>query len=152
MTVQMIPGRIVRHQPSRASMGDMSEAIRFPIRMSTVNGAVLRGLLIPPSRAYVELGEDTIDVRMGWAFSARIPRRLVRAARPGKPPAIRFTAGAHGWGGRWLVNGAADGIVDVELAEPVRASVSGFPIRLEVLSVSLEEPEAFLESLAAPAA
>ncbi|HEU5450138.1 MAG TPA: hypothetical protein VFW57_14140, partial [Acidimicrobiia bacterium] len=87
-----------------------------------------------------------------WAFSARIPRRLVTVARPGKPPAIKFTAGAHGWGGRWLVNGAADGIVDVELAEPVRAFVSGFPIRLKVLSVSLEDPDAFLGSLAAPAA
>jgi hypothetical protein len=72
----------------------------------------------------------------------------VKAARPGKGPPIRFTAGAHGWGGRWLVNGAADGIVDIELAEPVRASVSGFPIRLKVLSVSLEDPDAFLESLA----
>ena len=129
-------------------MGDMTEAVRFPIRMSPVNGVVLRGLLVPPSRAYVDLGDDTVEVRMGWAFSARIPRRLVKAARPGKPPAIRFTAGAHGWGGRWLVNGAADGIVDVELAEPVRAYVSGFPIRLKVLSVSLEEPDAFLESLA----
>jgi hypothetical protein len=129
----------------------MSDVVRFPIRMSAVNGAVLRGLLIPPSRAYVDLGDDTIEVRMGWAFSARIPRALVTAAGPGKAPAIRFTAGAHGWGGKWLVNGSADGIVDVELAEPVRASVSGVPIKLKVLSVSLEDPDAFLASLAAPA-
>lgn len=120
--------------------------------MSALNGAVLRGLGIPPSLAYVDLGDDTIEVRLGWAFSARIPRGLVKAAGSGKPPAIRFTAGAHGWRGKWLVNGAADGIVDVELAEPVRARVSVVPIRLKVLSVSLEDPDAFLESLAAPAA
>jgi hypothetical protein len=96
----------------------------------------------------VELDQDTIHVRLGWAFSARIPRRLVTKAGPGKPPTIRFTAGAHGWGGRWLVNGAPAGIVTVELSERVRAHVSGFPIRLKELSVSLEEPDGFLAALA----
>ena len=115
--------------------------------LETGNGILFRGLLISPSNSFVELGDDTIRVRMGWAFSARIPRRLVRRAGPGKPPTIRFTAGAHGWGGRWLVNGAPDGIVDIEFTEPVRASVSGFPIRLKVLSVSLEDPDAFLAAL-----
>ena len=125
----------------------MAEPSRFPIRFSPANRVVFRGFLVSPSRAYVDVGDDTLDVRMGWAFSARIPRQLVTKAGPGKRPAIRFTAGAHGWGGRWLVNGAADGIVDVELAEPVRAHVSGFPVRLKVLSVSLEEPDRFLAAL-----
>ena len=128
----------------------MAEPRRFPIRFSSVNGVLFRGLLIPPSSAYVELDDQTIHVRLGWAFSARIPRGLVAKAGPGRPPAIRLTAGAHGWGGRWLVNGAPDGIVAIELSEPVRAFVSGFPIRLKELSVSLEDPEAFLAALGAP--
>jgi hypothetical protein len=123
---------------------------RFPIRFSSVNGVLFRGLLIPPSSAYVDLDDQTIHVRMSWAFSARIPRRLVAKAGLGKPPTIRLTAGAHGWGGRWLVNGAPDGIVTTELNEPVRAFVSGFPIRLKELSVSLEDPEGFLAALGAP--
>jgi hypothetical protein len=129
----------------------MAQPVRFPIRFSSANGILFRGLLIPPSSSFVELGDDSIHVRLGWAFSARIPRRLVGTAGPGKPPTIRFTAGAHGWGGRWLVNGAPDGIVALELTEPVRALVSGFPIRLRHLSVSLEEPDAFLAALGAPA-
>lgn len=125
-------------------MTDMAEPLRFPISFTPANRVLLTGLLVPPSNAYVEIDDETITVRMGWAFSARIPRRLITAARPGRPPAIRFTAGAHGWRGRWLVNGAADGIVTMELSEPVRAFVSGFPIRLKELSVSLEDPTAFL--------
>ena len=132
-------------------MDGMADPARFPIRFSSGNGILFRGLLISPSGSFVELDADTIHVRLGWAFSARIPRRLVKKAGPGKPPTIRFTAGAHGWAGRWLVNGAPDGIVDVELTEPVRAAVSGFPIRLKVLAVSLEDPDRFLAALGAPA-
>jgi hypothetical protein len=128
----------------------MADPRRFPIRFSSVNGVLFRGLLIPPSSADVDLDDQTIHVRMGWAFSARIPRRLVAKAGLGQPPTIRLTAGAHGWGGRWLVNGAPDGIVTTELSQPVRAFVSGFPIRLKELSVSLEDPEGFLAALGAP--
>jgi hypothetical protein len=128
----------------------MSDPRRFPIRISSVNGIVFRGLLIPPSSAYVDLDDQTIRVRLGWAFSARIPRWLAAKAGLGPPPTIRFTAGAHGWSGRWLVNGAPDGIATIDLGEPVRAFVSGFPIRLKELSVSLEDPEGFLAALGAP--
>jgi hypothetical protein len=128
----------------------MADPRRFPIRFSSVNGILFRGLLISPANASVELADDTIHVGMGWAFSARIPRRLVAKAGLGRPPALRLTAGAHGWGGRWLVNGSADGIVTMDLSERARAFVSGFPIRLKELSVSLEDPEGFLSALGAP--
>jgi hypothetical protein len=129
----------------------MAEARRFPIRFSSANGILFRGLLISPSHSDAELSDDTLHVRMGWAFSARIPRRLVARAGPGHRPRIPLTAGAHGWNGRWLVNGAPDGIVDVELSEPVRAFVAGFPIRLRRLAVSLDDPDGFLAALGAPA-
>jgi hypothetical protein len=135
----------------RESMRGMADPARFPIRFSSANGILFRGLLLPPSGSYVELDGDSIHVRMGWAFSARIPRPLVARAGPGKPPRIPLTAGAHGWAGRWLVNGAPDGIVDIELSEPVRAHVVAFPVRLKVLSVSLEDPDGFLATLGAPA-
>jgi hypothetical protein len=129
----------------------VTELARFPIRFSPVNRVLFWCFLVPPSTAYVNLDGETLRVRMGWAFSARIPRRLVAKAGPGKAPFIRFTAGAHWWGrGRWLVNGSADGIVDVEFSESVQAFVMPFPIRLKVLSVSLEDPEGFLGALGAP--
>jgi hypothetical protein len=127
----------------------MGDRRRFPIRFSSGNGILMRGLLIPPSSAYVDLDDDELHVRMGWAFTARIPRRLAARAGLGKPPTIRLTAGAHGWRGRWLVNGAPDGIVTIDLSEPVRAFVSGFPIKLKELSVSLDDPEGFLAALGA---
>ena len=145
-------GRVASDPPRPACQhGGMADPVRFPIRFSSGNGILFRGLLISPSNSFVDLGGETVHVRLGWAFSGRIPRRLVQRAAMGKPPAIRFTAGAHGWGGRWLVNGAPDGIVDIELTEPVRAFVAGFPIRLRVLSVSLEDPDGFLEAVGAPA-
>ena len=161
MVVQMIPARQTvgyrpfaspsgRPTPGRGCHDDgVAESHRFPIRFSPGNRILFRCLLISPSRSYIQLDGEKLQVRMGWAFSARIPRRLVAKAGPGKPPFIRFTAGAHWWGrGRWLVNGAPDGIVDVELSEPVRAFCI-VPIRLKVLSVSLEDPEAFLAALGA---
>ena len=132
-------------------MGDVAAPRRFPIRFTKANRAVLGGVLIPPRRAYVEVTDDTLEVRMGWAFSARIPRRLVARAGPGKPPTIPFTAGAHGWRGRWIVNGASDGIVEIRLSERGRASALGVPIRLKTLSVSLDDPDGFLATLGAPA-
>jgi hypothetical protein len=128
----------------------MADPRRFPIRFNSFNDILFRGLLISPSSSSVDLDDDSLGVRLGWAFSARIPRRLVAKAGLGQPPALRLTAGAHGWGGRWLVNGSADGIVTMELSERVRAFVSGFPIRLKELSVSLDDPEGFLSALGAP--
>ena len=127
----------------------MADRRRFPIRFSSGNSILMRALLVPPSSAYLDLDDDELHVRMGWAFTAGIPRRLAARAGLGKPPTIRLTAGAHGWRGRWLVNGAPDGIVTIDLSEPVRAFVSGFPIKLKELSVSLDDPEGFLAALGA---
>ncbi|HVW33310.1 MAG TPA: hypothetical protein VHL53_12280 [Acidimicrobiia bacterium] len=125
----------------------MAGTSRFPIRMSPGNGVLFRVLLILPSQSYVELTGDTLRVRLGWVFSARIPRRMITAARPGRRPTIPLTAGAHGWRNRWLVNGAPDGIVDVELSGKAGAFVMGLPIRLKVLSVSLVDPDGFLAAV-----
>ena len=133
-------------------MAAVAEPERFPIRISSGNGILFKGLLILPSASYVDLADDELRVRLGWAFSARIPRRLVARAGPGRRPRIPLTAGAHGWAGRWLVNGSADGIVEVELTEPGRAFVAGVPVRLKRLAVSLEDPDGFLRALGAPTA
>jgi hypothetical protein len=122
---------------------------RFPIRYSPANTTLLPLLGLVPSRSFVELDDRTVRVKLGWGFSARIPRELVVAARPAPP--VRFNIGAHGWRGRWLVNGARDGLVAIDLAERVRAFTAGFPIRLRQLIVSLEDPDAFLEALGVPA-
>jgi hypothetical protein len=121
---------------------------RFPIRYSPANATLLTLLGLAPKRSFVDLDDGTMRVKLGWGFSARIPQERVVAARP--VPPVRFTIGAHGWRGRWLVNGARDGLVEIDLAEPVRAFTLGFPIRLRQLVVSMEDPDAFLEALGVP--
>lgn len=100
-----------------------------------------------PARSRVEVDRSTVRVRMGWAFRAKIDRAtIVRAfADTNKYWGI----GVHGWGGSWLVNGSVSGIVTVAIDPPAPARVLGYPIRLRTLSVSLEDPAAFLARLGA---
>lgn len=121
---------------------------RFAIRYSVLKGALLTLLGIPRRWAYVELDDALVTVRLGWTFRARFPRHLIVAAKRGRN--VLLTAGAHGWRGRWLVNGAGTGIVEVHLADPARAWVVGFPVRLRVLAVSLDDPDGFLAALGVP--
>jgi len=57
--------------------------------------------------------------------------------------------GVRGFGGTYLVNGKASGIVTLELDPMVRAFVIGIPAKLRKLSVSLDEPEQFIEGFGA---
>jgi spermidine synthase len=98
-----------------------------------------------PGLSVVELNDEELHVRMGWAFQARIPRAAITGARP-----VSGTVGGigvHGWRGRWLVNGSMDRIVAVDIDPSVRAVATGFPVHLHYLALSLEEPDAFVAAL-----
>ncbi len=124
---------------------------RFPISYTGINAKVFPLLGMPRSHSYVELDDDIVRVRLGWGFAASIPRRAITGA--GRGPDVRgITAGAHGWRGRWLVNGSREGIVRLDVDPPARAWTLGFPLRLRRLDVSLEEPERFLATLGASGA
>ena len=92
-----------------------------------------------PGFAGVGVGPNGISVRMGWAFRSQIPREAIRGLYSDRD--MRGGIGVHGWRGRWLVNGAVTGIVTIEVDPPVRAWVVGFPIRLRMLHISVEDPE-----------
>lgn len=122
---------------------------RFSIRYSGLNATLFPALGLPRSGSYLDLDNDSVRVRLGWGFSAHIPRRTITAA--GRAPDINgITAGAHGWRGRWLVNGSRRGIVRLDVDPPTRAWTLGIPIRLRQLAVSLEDPDGFLAALALP--
>ena len=122
---------------------------RFPILYSGINAKVFPVLGLPRSGSYVELDDDSVRVRLGWGFTASIPRRAITTARRG-PDVVGITAGAHGWRGRWLVNGSGRGIVRLDVDPPVRAWTLALPVRLSRLDVSLEDPDGFLAALGAP--
>ncbi len=56
--------------------------------------------------------------------------------------------GAHGWRGRWLVNGSARGLVRLTIQPAGGGRCLMFPIALRQLTLSLEEPEQFIAALA----
>jgi hypothetical protein len=118
---------------------------RVPIRFGRLRFLfVLVGLT--PRRAHLELGEEAVEVRMGWAFSASVPRESIRsAARDRDKP---WSIGVHGWSGRWIVNGAAGPIVTMTIDPPARGRVSGVPVRVRELLVSVDDPERLVAALA----
>jgi hypothetical protein len=118
---------------------------RFPIRFEPWYRVFSSALLLRPTDSNVDVSDDEVSVRMGWAFSARFPRSSISDARPldGSP----LSRGVHGFAGRWLVNGSGDRILTVELNPPQRARVLGFPVRLRQLMVSVDDPAALAQSL-----
>lgn len=121
---------------------------RLPIRFERAYAVLSSALLLRPAAAYVELDEREVRVRMAWAFRARFPRAAVVAATPWTGRTL--SRGVHGFRGRWLVNGAGTGIVEVTLRPAQRAWVLGFPIRLGTLLVSVEDPAALVAELVPP--
>jgi hypothetical protein len=123
-------------------------ATRFPIRFDAPYALLSRALLLFPSDSYIDVAANDVSVKMGWAFRATFHRSDVARAAPfGKRFAL--TRGVHGWAGRWLVNGAGDGILAIDLAPKQRAYVLGFPVSLRQLLVSVDDPAALENALAA---
>jgi hypothetical protein len=99
-----------------------------------------------PRYSGVGLDADRLVVRMGWGFSAQVPRSAIQSAE--RTHGLVGGIGVHGWRGRWLVNGAASGLVLVRFDPAQRARVMGFPVKLVTLCLSLEDPDRFLAEIA----
>jgi hypothetical protein len=109
---------------------------RIPIRYSKPWSWILPLLLLPNSLAYIEIDGETIRVRMAFGFRARFTRGDISEVSTHRAV---LSIGAHGWNGRWLVNGAHRPIADITLALPVRARVLGFPVQVRELLVSVDD-------------
>jgi hypothetical protein len=129
-------------------MSDAGTSQRFPIRFDGWYRLLSSALLLPPSRSYVEVDDQEVRVRMGWAFRARFPRAAVAsAAETDRQPVSR---GVHGFAGRWLVNGSGRGILTIDFASRQRGYVMGLPIGLRQLLVSVTDPAALATALGNP--
>jgi hypothetical protein len=106
----------------------------------------LFGILgIGPRYSRIEVTGQRVRVQMGWAFGAEFSRSAIRSL---EPDGDRVTGwGVHGWGGSWLVNGSSSGLIRFELDPPAPARAVGIPVGLEVLRVSVEDPEGLLRVL-----
>lgn len=101
---------------------------------------VLLAIGLTPARCYLDVGEESVEVRMGWTFHGEVPRSAIRSVRRAENP-FPGSFGAHGWRGRWLVNGASGPLVALELEPPVRARVARIPVRVHELLVSVDDPD-----------
>jgi hypothetical protein len=119
--------------------------MKYPIRFDTIGTAVMTPLGLGRRHCHVEVLDESIEVRLGWGFIASIPRSSIRTASP--LPRTFLSRGAHGWKGRWLVNGAGDGLVTLTIDPPARARVTGVPVQLRELIVSMESPDDLVSAL-----
>jgi len=120
---------------------------RFPIRFTGLNKAMVV-LGITPGGSYVDVTDETVTVRMSWAFRARVERPSIAGATPFRGRVWGW--GVHGWRGEWLVNGSSSGLVTVGIAPPARARVIGWPVALRTLHVAVDDPDGLIAALAPP--
>jgi hypothetical protein len=105
-------------------------------------------LLAGPRRCKVVLSAKRLKVKMGlgaWAFSASVPRGSVTQATRVAGPVLGW--GAHGWRGRWLINGSSRGLVRIAIDPPGRGRCLMIPVRLRQLTLSLERPDEFIAAV-----
>jgi hypothetical protein len=102
-----------------------------------------------PKHSEVRIADDVLHVKFGWGFRAAVP--LTSITRAGENRDRVYSWGAHGWRGRWLVNGSSKGIVELTIDPATTAHVLGVPVKLNTLWVSVTEPEALIEACTAKA-
>jgi hypothetical protein len=120
----------------------------FSLRYSPAIRWLLSPIGLGPAHSGADVFHGFVRIRMGWAFHADIPRTSITAARV-YSGTIRWTAGAHtNLKGRWLVNGAGSGIVELTIEPPAEGWTAGFPIHVRSLLIGLADPDGFLRALA----
>ena len=105
--------------------------------------------LCGPRRCRVALTADRLEVTMGmcaWAFSVTVPRSSITGAVRVSGPVLGW--GAHGWRGRWLINGSSRGLVRVSVDPAGRGRCLIVPLKVKELTLSLEQPDGFVAALA----
>jgi hypothetical protein len=102
-----------------------------------------------PAGGRIEVDGDELRLRMA-DFKVDVPRASVRRAARSSHQ-TRGAIGVHSKGGRWLANGSADGLVEIEIDPPCRTerSLTTLLRRMEVteLIVSLVDPDGFIAAV-----
>ena len=119
---------------------------RYAIRVDPAFRFLFTILGASASSDYVEVGTTTVRIRLGWLYHATIARSAITAVRHHAD--MYGGWGAHGWRGRWLVNGSSKGIIQLDLSPRQPARLLGvWPIALATVYVSLVEPDGFLAAM-----
>jgi hypothetical protein len=143
---------VLKEHPADRSRVPLPDTKRFAISyrenwLETVLNGALR---LRPDASGVEVDPAEVRVRMGWAFRLDVPRAAIRSASRSQAR-LRGTTGVHGHSGRWLVNGSADGLVELTIEPPcyIERQLSTLYRRETVnsLTLSLVDPGGFIAAL-----
>jgi hypothetical protein len=119
--------------------------MRFEFRFDRLGSTVMTPLGAGRRFSHIDVSDTEVDVHLGWTFSARFPRSSVTSANPA--PSGTISRGAHGWRGKWLVNGSGTGLVMITLDPPARGRVTGVPVKVRELIVSADAPDELIAAL-----
>ena len=133
----------------------MDSTTTFPIRVDRPSRIPMTVLGTGPNVSRVKVSSSTVDVRMGWAFQATIPREAVASARPlnrglselGGPLGLSVLRGVNYWRGTALVNGAVTGLVEIMLDRPKWVRLGPLRVRMRRLIVSAEDQSGLVAAL-----
>ncbi|MFZ0972760.1 MAG: hypothetical protein WAN22_11085 [Solirubrobacteraceae bacterium] len=133
----------------------MDSTTTFPITFDRHSRIPMTVLGAGPSVSRVTVSPSTVDVHLGWAFRATIPRKSVASARPlagglselSGPFRISVLRGVNYWRGTALVNGAGTGLVEITLDRPKWVWLGPLRARMRRLIVSAEDPSGLVAAL-----
>jgi hypothetical protein len=133
----------------------MDTTTTFPIRVDRPSRIPMTVLGAGPNVSRVKVSSSTVDVRMGWAFQATIPREAVASARPLNrglselrgPLSLSVLRGVNYWRGTALVNGAGTGLVAITLDGPKWVRLGPLRVRMRRLIVSAEDQSGLVAAL-----
>jgi hypothetical protein len=125
----------------------------FPISIDRPSRSLMTAFGAGRKAPRVAMSSSTVDIRMGWAFQATIPREAVASARPLNrgdlrgPFRLSVLRGVNYWGGTALVNGAGTGLVEITLDRPKWVRLGPFRAPMRRLIVSAEDQSGLVAEL-----
>jgi len=133
----------------------MESTTTFPITFDRPSRIPMTVLGAGPKVSGVEVSPSTVDVRLGWAFQARIPGEAVASVRPLNaglselhgPLGLSVLRGVNYWRGTALVNGAGTGLVEITLDQPKPVRLGPFRVPMRRLIVSVEDQAGLVAAL-----
>jgi hypothetical protein len=131
----------------------VDSAMTFPIRLDRHSRIPMRVLGVGPRVSRVKVSSSAVDIRMGWAFQATVPRGAVASARSldrdelRGPFRISVLRGVNYWRGTALVNGAGTGLVEITLDRSKWVRLGPFPAPLRRIIVSAEDQSGLVAAL-----
>jgi hypothetical protein len=111
----------------------------FSLRYGAYSRFLLKLVGSGPEQSGIAVDDAALAIKMGRSFDGRAPRTSVVSARTLADQAIG--RGVHGWRGDWLVNGAADGLVEIVFEPPMPGHVLLFPVHVRRLRIAVDDPD-----------